>query len=308
MNTKRIGIAASTVLSVFLSACAAAKAPEAPDTEPRPDPPPNLLGSTDELQLVTELALDMAKTYGGDRVLVVFDIDNTLLAMEQDLGSDQWYYWQKSLEESDPCNSMRVDDLLTTQGALYFASAMRPVQDNTAELVRRMQDAGLKMIALTSRGPEYRLATFRELRRNDLSFWPSAWSPARGYGGPFVPEGGQREALYEDGVFMTAGQHKGVMLRALLDRSGQPYPELIIAIDDKQEHLNDLMSSFVWNGTPIQAWRYTREDVNVSELDHGETADQWAALRPALVQLEDIVGPDHYDLPEPVQREGCSSE
>ena len=31
-----------------------------------------------------------------DQVLVVFDIDNTLLAMEQGLGSDQWYDWQKT--------------------------------------------------------------------------------------------------------------------------------------------------------------------------------------------------------------------
>lgn len=308
MNIKRIGITASAVLLLLLSACATAKSPEAADSESRPEPPPNLLGSTDELQLVTELALDMAKTYGGDRVLVVLDIDNTLLAMEQDLGSDQWYYWQKSLEESDPCSSMRVDDLLHTQGALYFASAMRSVQDNTADQIRRMQDAGLKVIALTSRSPEYRLSTFRELRRNNMSFWPGAWPPARGFGGPFVPEGGLRETLYEDGVFLTAGQNKGVMLRALLDRSGQPYPELIIAIDDKQEHLNDFMSAFVWNGTPVQGWRYTREDANVSELDHGEATTQWAALRPALVQLEDIVGPDHYDLSEPAQREGCGSE
>ncbi len=73
-----------------------------------PPPPQNLLGTTDELQLVAELSLDLAKTYGPEQMLVVLDIDNTLLAMEQDLGSDQWYYWQEDLEAENPCSPLLV--------------------------------------------------------------------------------------------------------------------------------------------------------------------------------------------------------
>ena len=43
---------------------------------------------------------------------------------------------------------------------------MRPTQPDAAQLVQRLQDDGLNVIALTSRGPDFRLATFRELRRN----------------------------------------------------------------------------------------------------------------------------------------------
>lgn len=32
--------------------------------------------------------------YGAKNVLVVFDIDNTLLKANQPLGSDQWFEWQ----------------------------------------------------------------------------------------------------------------------------------------------------------------------------------------------------------------------
>ena len=307
MKSKFLGLTTLVALLLIVTACAAAPAQEAPAPKPPPPPPQTLLGTTDELQLVTELSFEMAKLYGAENILVVLDIDNTLLAMEQGLGSDQWYYWQKSLEVEEPCSEQRVDDLMQAQGALFFASAMRPVQENAAEQVRRMQDEGLKVIALTSRGPEYRLATFRELRRNGISFWPSAWPPARGYPETFVPEGGTRPARYEDGVFMAAGQDKGVMLKALLDKSGQPYPTLIIMVDDKQDYLNQVMGAFSWSGTPVQAWRYTREDAQVEAFDDAQATAQWEVVQSALLQVEEIMGPDNYDLPEPGPRAGCST-
>jgi len=270
-------------------------------------PGQNLLLETDDLAMVTNSALDLAGRYGRDRVLVVFDIDNTLLAMEQGLGSDQWYYWQKDLEEKDPCSGNRVNDRFKVQGALYFASAMRPTQPDAAEQVRRLQEAGLSVIAVTSRGPDYSLQTFRELRRNGISFWPGALPPRRGYPELFTPEGGSRDARYEDGVFLTAGQHKGDMLRALLDKTGTSALAVIVMADDKAENLHAVMKAFEGSGTAIHAWRYSREDANVAALDTQEAAAQWDAVRPALMKIEQIFGRDNFNLPPPLVREGCDS-
>ena len=224
------------VMILFLSACAGALPPKPTDLQPI-EPPQNMLGSTDDLGLVADVALQMADRYGNDKVLVVLDLDNTLLAMEQDLGSDQWYYWQAALRDDEPCSPETVNDLLAVQGALFYASAMRPTQPSAAAQVRRMQDEGLQVIILTSRGPQYRLATFRELRRNGFSFWSSALPPQHGYSEDFMPEGGERRVRYEDGVYLTAGQNKGVMLKALLAKTGQPTPTLIIMADGMGGHL-----------------------------------------------------------------------
>ena len=268
-------------------------------------PAQNLLAETDDITMVTKTALQLADRRGRDQVLVVFDIDNTLLAMEQGLGSDQWYYWQKDLEKEDPCSDDLVSNRFSVQGALYFASAMRPTQSDAAEQVRRLQDGGLTVIALTSRGPDYSLQTFRELRRNEISFWPGALPPKRGYPGPFIPEGGTRAALYADGVFLTAGQHKGDMLKALLDKTGAGSPAVVVMVDDKLENLRSVMETFDGSGTAVQAWRYNREDRNVATLDTQEAAAQWDAIQPALMTIEQIFGPDNFDLPTQVVREGC---
>jgi len=293
-------------LSAFLAlAAGCASAPTAPAKKESP-PPQNLLGTTDELQLVSELALDLAKTYGGEQILVVFDIDNTLLAMEQGLGSDQWYYWQKALEEDDPCSPLLVGDRLEVQGALYFASAMRPTQPSAAEQVARLQQAGLKVIVLTARGPGFKLSTFRELKRNGMNFWPNAWPPQAGFGEPFIPEGGSRHALYEDGVLFAAGQDKGLTLKTMLDKAGLPYPKLIIMTDDKQSNLNQVMQAFSWTGTRVQAWRYTREDATVAAFDPDQAAVLWSELKPPLERIQELLGPDNYTLPPDSLPEGCA--
>jgi hypothetical protein len=308
-------VAVFAALLAILSACAAAPPAgtqagaqtAAKTTAPPPPPPQNLLGSTDELALVSELALDLARKYGGEKVLVVLDIDNTLLAMEQDLGSDQWYYWQQALAGEDPCSALLVDDRLAVQGALFYASAMRPTQPDAALQVRRMQDAGLRVIALTARGADYRLQTFRELRRNDFSLWNTAWPSPTGHAEQFTPAGFTRPVHYEDGVLFAAGQDKGVALQALLERSGAERPVLILMVDDKRANLQQVMQAFSWSATKVHAWHYTREQPVVDAFDPAAAARQWDALRPALLQIEQILGPDNFDLPADGPRPGCGS-
>jgi len=300
---KSLKILGLTALLSLLVGCATE--PAVPE-KPAPPPAQNLLGTTDELQLVTELSLGLAQTYGPDHVLVVLDIDNTLLSMEQGLGSDQWYEWQKDLEAENPCSPLLVGDRLEVQGALYFASAMRPTQPDGAKQVARMQEAGMKVIVLTARGPGFRLATFRELRRNAFNFWQSAWPPQRGFAEPFVPEGGSRPAVYEDGVIFAAGQDKGLTLKTVLERSGVPFPTLIVMADDKQANLNQVMSAFSWSGTKVQAWRYTREDATVAAFDPDQAAVLWSELKPPLERIEELLGPDNYTLSAEAIREACA--
>lgn len=267
--------------------------------------PQNLKAVTDDLAMVADWAVQLAKNHGEENIYVVFDIDNTLLAMEQGLGSDQWYYWQKELGDTDPCSPQLVGDRFGVQGAVFYASAMRATQPDAAEQVRRIQDAGVTTIALTSRGTDYQLQTFRELRRQGISFWPTAIPPKRGWPETFIPEGGTRPALYEDGVFLTAGQHKGDMMTALLNKTGVEWPAVIVMVDDKAENLSAVMDSFKGSETWVHAWRYSREDGNVAAFDGDAAANQWDQLRPALEVIQDVLGPDNYSLPEPVVNKDC---
>ena len=182
---------------------------------------------------------------------------------------------------------------------------MRPTQPDAVTQLKAIQDAGLTVIALTSRGTDYQLQTFRELRRNGMTFWPSALPPRHGWAEAFIPEGATRPALYQDGVFLTAGQHKGAMLEALLKQTGVAAPEIIVIVDDKAENLDAVMETFGSSATSVHAWRYTREDSSVAAFDAEEAERMWNELKPSLLEIQEVLGPDNYDLPEEAPRPGC---
>lgn len=233
---------------------------------------------------------------GKDNVLVVFDIDNTLMAMEQGLGADQWYDWQKELSNHDLCNPGNVGNRFAVQGALYFASAMRNTQPDGPEQVKAIQELGAPTFALTSRGMEFQLQTFRELRRNGYNFSFTAIGPPGGIEKPFIPVEDGRFSLYQDGVFMTAGQHKGQMLQALLKKTDTPMPDVIVMTDDKQANLDAVKETFASLEIPVHSWRYTGEDENVATFDRELADTQWKSLEDALRQIQTVLGPDNYDL------------
>jgi hypothetical protein len=260
---------------------------------------------TADLADVTVDSLKLAGQAGKENILVVFDIDNTILAMEQGLGTDQWYEWQKELSDEDPCNQKNVGDRFAVQGALYFVSAMRSTQADAATQIASIQNAGIAVISLTSRGMDYQLQTFRELRRNHISFTHSAIGPPGGYREPFIPVENGRPSLYEDGVFLTAGQHKGQMLYALFDKTGVEMPAVIVMADDKQKNLDAVKETFSALSIPVHAWRYSGEDENVQNFDPDQASKQWDSIESSLHQIQQVLGPDNYDLSNTKQPEEC---
>jgi len=279
------------VTTFLLSACSGHYNLEYP-----PDPIHDFNKETANLTDVTADVLDLNERAGKQNVLVVFDIDNTLLAMEQGLGADQWYDWQKDLNSHDKCSAQNVGDRFAVQGALYFSSAMRPTQEDAAAQIKAIQQTGVPVIALTSRGPDYRLQTFRELRRNGYSFSHSAFGPDGGFSEAFIPVENGRLSRYEDGVFLTAGQHKGQMLQALLEKTGSELPHVIVMTDDKQKNLDAVIETFSALEIPVHAWRYSGEDENVKNFDTELANNQWMSIESALRTLQEVLGPDNYDL------------
>ena len=289
------------VAAFILSACTGHYHWEYP-----PDPIKNLAKETVDLADVTADVLNLTERAGVKNVLVIFDIDNTLLAMEQGLGADQWYDWQKDLSQHDKCNLQYVGDRFAAQGAIFFVSAMRPTQADAATQLRAIQATGVPVIALTSRGTDYRLQTFRELRRNGYSFTHSAIGPTGGYSESFIPVENGRMSRYEDGIFLTTGQHKGQMLNALLQKTGNELPRVIIMTDDKQKNLDAVVETFSTLDVPVHAWRYSGEDENVRNFDPETANAEWHSIEEALRQIQAVLGSDNYDLSGAVRSSDCN--
>ncbi len=259
-------------------------------------------------------AASLAARYGAARTLVVFDIDDTLLVMKQDLGSGGWYRWQKSLKNKEPKSEydVRTKDhsLLDVQFLLYRLSDMKTTEMIAPLLVSALQRRGHPVMALTARTPVIRSATLRELNDFEIHFHsaPHCGPPLcfrRGViDGSQVAWAGEqakstfpniegwlteraakiRPISYGDGVMMVAGQDKGVMLQLMLASSDLSRYRAIVFVDDGLENVEDMARAFGHPNLEVVILHYTGATEFADNLsdDHArknEAKDDWETVQ-----------------------------
>ena len=231
--------------------------------------------TTQSILDVKTIADELALTHGANNVLVVFDIDDTLLANTADLGSTAWWNWQDGLPKTST-NKIPFSDLLAANGVMYAVSDMKPVEGQTTiDVFKHLTNGGFPVYALTARGPDNRDATLRELADQGLDFTtaPECAAPLcakRGQlmgdahiaplartrfgfkaganthdlGAGTIKISSNRNASVSDGVVMVAGQNKGVILRLLVDSFPQASsPKAIIFVDDSTSNVANLKAT-----------------------------------------------------------------
>jgi Protein of unknown function (DUF2608) len=266
---------------------------------------------TDDFADVAKMVEQLADELGPDHVLLVLDIDNTIMAMNHELGSDQWFEWQKFLLDNQPNSKYLVakdfTGLLEAQGTLYNLAKMHPPQKDLPAIIGRMQGLGVHTLLLTSRGPEYRIATERELRANGYDFARTELPVHDLPGGDYLPYdlddlaadgltkkdaaafklGEPRRVSYANGLFMTAGQPKGAMMITML-KYANPDIKAVVYVDDNIRHVAYVFAAVAGRGKEITAYHYTREDSNVNRFQYGnkdDVAQRWKKLSHTLEEV-----------------------
>jgi hypothetical protein len=254
------------------------------------------------------VALDVEglnRKYGADNVLIVVDIDNTLLTSSVDLGGDIWYQWQTGKLELKPRADEKVSCLLEDSiGLLYELVPMVPTEPQVPAIIKAWQSSNNTVFALTSRAPKYRAATERELYRNGYNLETNALSP-KGQPAPVYRETVGREISYMKGIMMTTGLNKGEMLEYILAKTGRDF-DAIVFVDDSHKNIVNLYEQYKSKaGVETHLYHYERIEKD-REAQYGsaltmEQADKmardWQTLTNSLNKL----------FPQRVVTEGCLS-
>lgn len=222
------------------------------------------------------------KLYPPENILLVFDIDNTLLTSGTRLGGDIWYQWQTDKLALKPDEKEKVsclyDNAITL---LYELSPMELTEANLPPLITAWQQKHIAF-ALTSRSPDTRSATLRELKRNGIDFSASALSTNDKGGVPLEQGKLKRSWLYSNGVFFSSGQNKGVILDFLLKKTRKKF-DAIVFIDDGKANIDAVTKMF-------DSPEYSGIDTNVIHYTRVESAlnrQQGTVLTPAEAQKMD---------------------
>lgn len=207
--------------------------------------------------------------YGAKNVLVVFDIDNTLLRANQPLGSDQWFEWQAEAikQSSSEASFKSFSELLKAQADFFQLGSMSLTEKILPQIVSALKKTGHPMILLTSRGPDLRSVTERDLERNNL--WFNDSSIMSGFPFQFIEQPFKNKVSFMNGIFMTAGHHKGEALVYLLKKARKNF-KAVIFTDDHERHTRRMFDTFSsLETTEIVTFRYSKEDEAVSSFKTG---------------------------------------
>ncbi len=165
------------------------------------------------------------------------------------------------------------------ENVLFSMANMHPPEAFVPMEVYKLQLLGLPVIALTSRGPQMRSTTERVLMNNKIHL---DYNTPSGFPGLYVPQyGKQRQVSFQRGVYMTAGQHKGLMLKDLLERLGQRY-KAIIFVDDLTKHTDHMQETFGFMGSDLSVYRYGKMDKRIEKFlasDKSRVINQWQQLK-----------------------------
>lgn len=235
--------------------------------------------------------------YGKDQVLVVFDLDSTLLSLNQDLGSDYWFSWQQSkIKSGDKQDrvSNSVNELASVQRQLYSLSKMSPPEHFTVGLVKHLSIQRIPSMILTSRFTDFRDITESHLKENEINFAdnsPEVISDQTEDFIPYDPTNPEKYGLtaddlnlnkeniiprvsYKKGLFLSAGLHKGLALKSFVfKKSKKQNYKAIIFVDDKKYHCEAVASVYEKSPVDVVSLRYGFEDSRVNSFNQGKKLD-----------------------------------
>lgn len=243
--------------------------------------------------------------YGAENVLVVLDIDNTLLTSDTDLGSDIWFQWQTGKLGLKPSPEQKLDrDCLFNEAIclLYELGTMSLTDSLLPGYIRNWQFKGLTVFALTSRSPQCRPSTERDLKANGIDL---SLAPLRTVDGREIHFDKEADSnlSYREGIFMTRGADKGLMLADILARSGRSFKAIIVVDDTGKNIVNIRNNAANYSAADIVLVYYTKILTERVRQNNNDTLTVEQAARmhrdwDELIRLLNAVFPERLEKSE----------
>lgn len=242
--------------------------------------PQLLAGEIIETAQFADLLVHLDRT-DPEKMLVVCDIDNTLLRSSQHLGCVAWGEYVIAQLESKGISkwqALEIESILWKAVQPYIK--VLNVDFKAPDIIHEIQKSHIPIIALTARAPdetEYSHSQLQslgiDLSNEDTSF-PSQLIFVEGH-----------HALYDRGIlFGTLFNKKSKVLFSFLEKESL-FPEYIIFVDDKLNHVQDLAEACKERGIHYLGIRFSGADEQIKNFDPLLAEIEWQAF-PTLISDE----------------------
>lgn len=188
-----------------------------------------------------------------EKSVVLWDLDETVMEPEAAVGTASSKEYLKRVFASMRLQKADLYDILTL--VVSKRMPVKSVEKGTPELLRSLQDRGIRMLGYTARGKEQwrrsKIQGIAELTRCQLAQIEVDFS--RGVN-PFADAKENRHHPYA-GIFFTADTPKGDYLKELFASSAFR-PDRLYFVDDKRDQVDSVVRAASELGVPLTAFHY----------------------------------------------------
>ncbi len=176
--------------------------------------------------------------------IVFFDIDNTLIGAANGIHPTQWIngfeaYIRTIYTQKHNITVEQQNDIIN-QNLTDFINIMEPtlIENNALEVIKKLQEQHIHVIALTARPAPTAQATIKQLAHCGINFSDHAFNPKHFFINSFT-----RPIIFQDGVITCCNNPKGISAQHFFDIT-KFNPQSIVLIDDTLPFLEEAAEKF----------------------------------------------------------------
>jgi len=204
-----------------------------------------------------------------DNVLIILDIDDTLLVPVQTLGTDVWFRDRINVHQREGMAfENAIAKTIIEWEAIRHLTKVKIVEEGIEKNIQAMQKNNVHIMGLTTQSLTLTTCTTQQLLSLGINLFNTAPSRENYY---FMNGQG---VLYTQGILFTNGTDKGKALFSYLDHIGY-LPKFIVFINDKETHLKEVEKEVLPRAVEFIGLRYSYSDSRVDSYDSRISDLQW---------------------------------
>jgi phosphoserine phosphatase len=204
--------------------------------------------------------------YVDSETLVLFDVDNTLIEPTSYIGSSTWFSYivKKTLDRGMEFKEV-IDRLIPIFVELQHIISVKPVEAQTAMVVKKLHKQNIKTMGLTARNFILSKRTDEQLRYVDISLDSNTI-----YDGEIIFS--EEVGFYRGVLSIEPFGNKGARLFQLFEKINY-WPKKVVFVDDTREFLDGVSDMLAEQNIDFTGLRYGATDGQITAFDPAR-ADQ----------------------------------
>jgi len=230
-----------------------------------------LIIESDDIRSILNHVYD---THHHKEILVVLDIDNTIAHVAHGFGGDEWFGAMLNDHVSRGINfKTAVAEILPLYTRIQETIWLDPVQPETVQLIKFLQEIGVAVIALTARSTSLLERTIEQLKHLGIDL---ALNPLTQDDLDFTLT---NPAYLRNGILFCGQNNKGELLTKFFEAINY-HPSKVIFVDDKQRYIEQVDAVMDGSNTDYVGIRYSHLDEKVKNFcleDHTDQLHQFSS-------------------------------